>query len=98
MGKNVWNNDHCRKYDTSEGFGDADSWVNAFFKRHTQKAKTPAPSSNLLSSCKSLKDLKVAFNMLIKTIHPDLAGESKENVAKSQALIEEFQRLKKMLK
>ena len=97
--KNVWNNEHCRKYDTSEGFGSEDEWINGFKKRFAQAQieNTAQAENTKLRGCKTLKELKALFKVLIKEVHPDIAGNTEKNVSDTQNLISEFELMKNKL-
>lgn len=94
--KNVWTNEHTKKYNPQiEGFGNSDEWINSFKERFTYSNEPKKEiEKKYFTDCKTLAELKKSFKELIRQYHPDLAGATQENISISQAIISQYEMMK----
>jgi len=97
--KSSWDRIKHKTYDASNGFGDTEEWKQSFHRRLSATAIKNNTDSQFptLTGCQTMKELKTEYKKLIRTCHPDIAGDTEENKQKTQQLIKEYDRLKVIL-
>lgn len=92
----AWSKLKYRTYNpNSEGKGNTDDWKEAFAKRMGLEEKTEVKH---FDKCDTKEKLTARYKKLMKKYHPDVAGNTEENIAISQEIINEYNELKKKLK
>lgn len=105
MSKNNWPpNAKYQTYDPqAEGYGDHTAWQEAFHQRMNTGKEANQDASGVelgasFASCTTRKELTRLFKEQIKKLHPDLAGNTPENIAATQKLIAEYKQQQARLK
>lgn len=101
--------DRYKTYEPStDGYGSPDEWASKF-KRYAEFLESPYeveipeylkelyPPKNKKEKFETVDELNKWFRKELMKVHPDKAGDTKENNEKTRILIEKYERLKRKL-